>query len=255
VNDERIAGHIEDGLGRITLKAGSHNVLGTSDLRELTVAVRELDGCAVVLLEAQGERAFSAGVEIADHVADRADAMLDAFSDAAFAFREASPVIVCAVGGPALGGGFELMLLADLAICSTRAFFALPEVQLAALPPIACALLPRLTGERRAFDAIVTGRRIDAGTALAWGLVSEVVEPEELAERAQAICRHLLSYSHDAIRACKRAMRAGDLRGAMRVYRDELLPTDDAAEGIQAFLEKRPPIWAHTRQPVEVSAS
>jgi enoyl-CoA hydratase/carnithine racemase len=253
VSEERIAWQVEDGLGRITLRAGSHNVLDTNDLRALTHAVRELDACAVLLLDAQGERAFSAGVEIADHVPGRADAMLDAFYDAALALREASPVIVCAVGAPALGGGFELMLLADLAICSTRAFFALPEVQLAALAPVACALLPRLTGERRAFDAIVTGRRIDASTALAWGLVSEVVEPEELTERAQAICRHLLSCSHHAIRACKRALRAGDLSGSMHVYRSDLLPTDDAAEGIQSFLEKRPPVWAHARQSAEVS--
>ncbi len=252
MSDRRITSHVDGGMGRVTLRAGSHNVLGTNDLRALTQAVREVDGCAVVLLEAQGDRAFSAGVEIADHMPDRAGAMLDAFSDMALAFREASPAVVCAVGAPALGGGFELMLLADLAICSTRAFFALPEVKLAAIAPIACALLPRLTGERRAFDAIVTGRRIDAATALAWGLVSEVVEPEELPERAEAICRHILTYSHEAVRACKRAMRVGNMGGAMHVYRDELLPTEDATEGIRAFLEKRPPVWAHTRHAMEV---
>ncbi len=252
MNGDRIESRADGALGRIRLRAGPLNILNTDDLRALTRALHSLDTCAVVLLEAEGERAFCAGVEIADHVPDRAAAMLDAFADVALAFGEASPVIICAVGGPALGGGFELMLLSDLAICSTRAHFALPEVQLAALPPIACVLLPRLVGERRAFDAIVTGKRIDADTALGWGLVSEVVAPEALAVRAEAMCEQLLSYSHGALAACKRAMRSGSLLEAMHIYRYELLPTDDAAEGINAFLEKRPPVWAHTRSSVEV---
>lgn len=253
MNDDRIESHVEGLFGCVRLCAGALNILNTDDLRTLTCALRDLDTCAVVLLEADGDRAFSAGVEVADHVPERAGAMLDAFGEVALAFGEASPVIICSVGGPALGGGFELMLLADLAICSTRASFALPEVQLAALPPIACALLPRLVGERRALEAIITGKRIDADTAYRWGLVSEVVEPEELAVRARAMCDQLLSYSEDALAWCKRATRAGSLSETMRMYRDELLPTADAAEGINAFLEKRPPVWTHARRSVEVS--
>ncbi len=251
---ERIECGTEGALGHIRLHAGPLNILNTDDLRALHDAVRTLDSCAVILLEAEGERAFCAGVEIADHVPDRADAMLDAFNGVVLAFREASPAIVCAVGAPALGGGFEIVLLSDLAICSTRAHFALPEVQLAALPPIACAALPRIAGERRAFDAILTGKRIDAETALAWGLVSEITAPETLRVRARAICEQLLSYSRGALVACKRALRSRSLADSMHIYRDELLPTDDAAEGIKAFLEKRPPVWTHTDNPVEVSS-
>lgn len=245
---DRIGSRVEAGLGHITLQAGPLNVLGIDDLRALTRALRDLDECTAILIEAKDARVFSAGVEIKDHAPERAVAMLDAYSKMALAFAEASPVIVCEIDGPALGGGFELMLLADLAICSTRAAFALPEIELAALPPVACAVLPHLIGERRAFEVIVMGKRLDAETALAWGLVSEVVNPEELSARTRAICDRLLSYSDDALTLCKRATHAGSLRGAMEVYVHDLLPTVDAAEGISAFIEKRRPTWAHTRR-------
>ena len=242
----RIASVREGRRARITLQAGALNVLGIADIRALTAAIRENEGCSVVTIEAAGERAFCAGVEVGDHVPEKAPEMLAAFEEMASAFLSASPAIVCAANAPAMGGGFELLLLADIALCSTRAFFSLPEVQLAALPPIACALLPRAIGTQRAFNAILTGRKIDAQSALAWGLVSEVVAPEELSTATEALCERLLSYSAVALRACKRAIRLDDLSLAMRAYRDDLLPSRDGAEGIAAFLEKRSPVWAHT---------
>jgi len=243
VIQQRIESQLEGSLGRITLSAGPLNVLNVDDLRTLTATLWSLDACAVIAIGARGERAFSAGVEVADHVPERAADMLEAFSDMAHAFRNAAPILVCGVGAAALGGGFELALLADLLVCSERAFFALPEVQLAALPPIACALLPRMVGERRALDAILRGTRIDAQTAYAWGLVNEVVPHGELSARVDALCDGLLAYSRDALLACKRAVRSAKLDAAMEIYRDDLLPTADAAEGINAFLEKRSPIW------------
>lgn len=248
MNDARIDWYArEDGFGHIRLKAGPLNVLATGDLRALRRALKALDGCAAILLDAHGDRAFSAGVAVEDHLADRAEPMLEAFSEVALAFADANPTIVCAVGAPAIGGGFELVLLADIAICSTTAAFALPEVQLGALPPVACALLSASIGERRAFDLILTGKRIDARTALDWGVVSELVEPDRLNARALEICTQLLSYSRDALFSCKRALRANGLRDAMDIYRNELLRSADAAEGIKAFLEKRRPIWERRR--------
>ena len=249
---ERITSWTEGRLGRITLSAGALNVLNRGDLEHLTRAIAGLDHCPVVLLEAHGERAFCAGVEVADHLPEKAPAMLATFENMARAFLEASPVVVCAINGPAVGGGFELALLCDLAVCSTRATFSLPEIELAALPPVACALLPRFVGQRRALELIVGAKRLDAETAREWGFVCDVVEPDALGERARALCERLLGYSANALRACKRATRENDLTRAMHTYRYELLPTHDAAEGITAFLEKRPPIWAHTHHSTEV---
>ena len=243
---ERITLVREGRRARITLNAGPLNVLGIADIRALTEAMRESESCTVVSIEAAGERAFCAGVEVGDHTPEKAPAMLAAFEEMARTFLSAAPAIVCAAGAPAMGGGFELVLLADLALCSTRAFFSLPEVQLAAIPPIACALLPRAIGTQRAFDAILTGRKIDAQSALAWGLVGSVHAPEDLSAATEALCERLLGFSAVAVRACKRAIRLDDLALAMRAYREDVLPSRDGAEGIAAFLEKRSPVWAHT---------
>jgi len=249
---ERIRVRREGRFGQITLCVQPLNILGTEDVRRLARAIRDLDACTLVLLDAEGERAFSAGMEVADHLPERAREMLAAVADMARAFQSAAPVTVAKVGASALGGGFELVLLCDFALCSHRARFSLPEIGLAALPPIACALLPRAIGERRAVDAMLTGRAIDAETAERWGIVSQAVTPEQLDDATRSLCDKLLAMSGDALRSCKRATRAANVAEAMRVYTDDLLHTEDAAEGVHAFLERRRPVWRHARSPIEV---
>ncbi|MHB8194825.1 MAG: enoyl-CoA hydratase/isomerase family protein [Vulcanimicrobiaceae bacterium] len=190
---ERIIVGREGRLGRITLAAGRLNILGTSDVRALEEAVRSLGESPVVLLDAEGTSAFSAGMDIADHTRDRAPEMLAAFGKMIAAFDETSSVIVAKVGAPALGGGFEVVLLCDLAICSERAIFSLPEIKLAALAPVACGVLPALIGRARANDLILTGRRVDAQTALQWGIVTRLAAPDALDQpqmnSAKSYCR------------------------------------------------------------------
>ncbi len=240
-------------LGRITLAAGPLNVLNTEDVRALEQAIHKLDGQPVILLDAAGERAFSAGMDVADHTPDLAPAMLAALADMAAAFRATSSVTVAKVAAPALGGGFELVLLCDLAVCSERAAFALPEIKLAALPPIACALLAAAAGERRALDLILTGRKLDAATAEQWGIVSRAVPHEALDEHVSELCGTLLSLSEDALRCCKRAARTRDVGDALRIYTDVLLKTRDAAEGTRSFIERRAPKWDWLREIEEVA--
>jgi enoyl-CoA hydratase/carnithine racemase len=240
-------------LGRITLAAGSLNILDTDDVRALERAIRELGEKPVVLLEAEGERAFSAGMDVADHAPDRAPAMLAALAEMASAFRSTSSVTVAKVDAPALGGGFELVLLCDIAVCSERAAFALPEIKLAALPPIACELLPAAVGERRALDLILTGRKLDAMAAEQWGIISRTVPHDALDEHISELCGALLSLSEDALRCCKRAARSRDVGDAMRIYTDVLLHTRDAAEGIQSFIERRAPRWNWQHELEEVA--
>ena len=240
-------------LGRITLAAGSLNILDTDDVRAIERAVHELGGRPVILLDAAGDRAFSAGMDVADHTPDRAPAMLAALAEMAAAFRTTSSVTVAKVDAPALGGGFELVLLCDLAVCSERATFALPEITLAALPPIACSLLPAAVGERRALDLILTGRKLDAESAERWGIVSRAVPHDVLDEQVLELCDALLSLSEDALRCCKRATRSCDVGDALRIYTDVLLHTRDAAEGIQSFIERRAPTWNWQHELEEVS--
>ncbi len=247
---ERIEVGREGRIGRITLRCGPLNVLGTQDVRDLHAAVGELAGCAIVLLGAAGQRAFSAGMEIADHTPAAAPAMLAAFGEMAAAFAATPSVLVANVGAAAMGGGFEIVLLCDLAICSDAASFALPEIKLAALPPVACALLPQIVGRQRALDLILTGRRIDAAEAERLGIVTRCVPHDDLESAVANLCAQLSALSEDALRACKRATVGGDLREALRLYTGELLQTRDAAEGIAAFLERRPPQWSHHNEEI-----
>jgi len=240
-------------LGRITLAAGSLNVLHTDDVRALERAIHELSRQPVILFDAAGDRAFCAGMDVADHTPDRAPAMLAALAEMAAAFRATSSVTVAKVAAPAIGGGFELVLLCDLAVCSERATFALPEITLAALPPIACSLLPAAVGERRALDLILTGRKLDAESAERWGIVSRAVPHDALDEHVLELCSALLLLSEDALQCCKRAARSRDVVDAMRIYTDVLLHTRDAAEGIQSFVERRAPTWNWQHELEEVS--
>jgi cyclohexa-1,5-dienecarbonyl-CoA hydratase len=246
---DRILVHREGRFGRIALCAGPLNVLGTDDVRQLERAICGLDDCSVVLLEGESERAFCAGMEVADHLPDLAPSMLRAVGELTKAFLAAAPVTVAKVAAPAVGGGFELVLLCDLAICSHRAKFSLPEITLAALPPIACGLLPRVIGERRATELMLTGRSLDAPTAELWGIVCEAVPAEHLDEQTQKLCETLLALSPDALHCCKRAIRAGTVEDALQIYIRDLLPSPDAAEGIRAFLERRKPSFG---QPLDV---
>lgn len=250
--NERIHVKTEGRLGRITLAAGPLNILDTEDVGALQRAIHDLEGQPVVLLDSAGDRAFSAGMDVADHTPDRAGGLLSALADMAATFRATPSVTVAKIAAPALGGGFELVLLCDLAICSERASFALPEVKLAALPPIASALLPAVVGERRALDLIVTGRKLDAATAEQWGIISRAVPHEILDEQAATLCASLLSLSDDALRCCKRAARTSDLNDAFRIYTGDLLGTRDAAEGTRSFMERRVPQWTWSKATEEV---
>jgi cyclohexa-1,5-dienecarbonyl-CoA hydratase len=251
---ERIHARRDGRMGRITLAAGPLNVLAIEDVRALERAVHELDGSPVIVIDAAGDRAFSAGMEIADHTPERAPEMLAALADMAAAFRATPSVIVAKIAAPALGGGFELVLLCDIAVCSERATFGLPEIKLAALPPIACALLPAAVGERRALDLIVTGRTLDAAAAEQWGIVSRAVPDAALDEHVEKLCTALLALSEDALRCCKQAARSRDASEALRIYTDVLLHTVDAAEGIQSFMQRRAPKWNWSLQPEEITS-
>lgn len=250
--NDRVHVKTEGRLGLITLAAGPLNILDTTDVHALRRAIRELEAQTVVLLDSAGDRAFSAGMDVADHTPDRAGELLSALADMAAAFRGTPSITVAKVGAPAFGGGFELVLLCDLAICSERASFALPEIKLAALPPIASALLPAAVGERRALDLILTGRKLDAATAEQWGIVSRAVTHGSLDEHAASLCASLLSLSDDALRCCKRAARTIDLDDALRIYTDDLLGTRDAAEGTRSFMERRAPRWSWSDATEEV---
>ncbi len=237
---------------RVTLDRPPVNVLDLAMLEELASVLGELGrnpGVTAVLLTGAG-KAFSAGVDVADHTADRVDATIAAFHRAFVALAGLECPVLAAVNGAALGGGCELLLACDLVIARDGAKLGQPEIRLGVFPPVAAALLPRLIGRQRALDLILTGRTIPAREALELGLVGRVVPPDDFPAAVEETFAGLLSLSRPVLRLTKRVVldglegSAGDaLRRAEAGYLQELLPIEDSHEGLAAFLEKRPPVW------------
>jgi cyclohexa-1,5-dienecarbonyl-CoA hydratase len=244
----------QDGVVRIELARPPLNILNLAMLDELYAAIRAAAAdreARLILITGEG-RAFCAGVEVADHTADRVHGMLAAFHRVIGALLSAEVPVVAAVQGAALGGGFELVLAADVVLAREDAVLGLPEVRLGVFPPAAAALLPRLIGRQRAMDLILSGRSLDAAEAEAMGLVARVEAVATFAAAVDSYTRQLASYSGPVLRLARRAVAAGldaparqALDQAEAIYLDELMLLRDPHEGLAAFTEKRPPRWSH----------
>ncbi len=239
---------------RITLDRPPLDILTTAMMRDLAAALDRASteaGVRVVRLDAAG-KVFSAGVDVGEHEGEALGPMLEALRGLFEAFGRARVVTVAVVHGAALGGGCELALGTDLCLASTRASFGQPEVWLGVFAPPASVLLPRIVGERRALALLLTGEAISAAEAHALGIVNRVFPEDTFARDVDAWIERLLELSGAALRMAKRAVVATRAlpieeayRAVERLYLDELMETEDAAEGLRAFIEKRSPSWKH----------
>lgn len=244
---------VQDGVARVSLDRPPLNVLDIATLRQLNQALRQSDRSSirVVLLASNQPRAFSAGVDVADHAADRLDEMLAEVRENARLLLNLAPLTLAAIHGSTLGGGAEIALLCDLVIAADDTVFGFPEITLAAFPPVAAACLPASGLGPRALQLLL-GESIDARAAYEAGLVSQVVPRNLLAETAERRARGLAAFSGVALRALTAATRRQRapallqrLEAAIATYRATIAPSQDAQEGIAAFLEKRKPVWSH----------
>ena len=242
----------EGGIGRLVLDRPPVNVLDLAALEALDGALAKAaaDRKLRVLAISGAGRAFSAGVDVADHTADRVGRMLELFHGAIRRLMALEPPVVALVHGAALGGGCELALACDLVLARDDLRLGQPEIQLAVFPPVAAALLPRLVGRQRAMDLVLTGRAIRADEALRMGLVSRVFAAAEFDVGTEAVLATLAAQSGPAMRLAKRAVADGAelafapaLARAEAIYLNDLMQLPDAREGLTAFIEKRPPVW------------
>lgn len=229
------------------------NIMDIATLTALRNAFDELDHDAEVRLiefAGGGEKAFSAGTDVRDHTSERTPEMLREFHALIRSLLAARCTTLAVVRGHCLGGGMELALACDFILASTSARFAQPEIKVGAFPPVAAVLLPRLIPEKKAMEMILPGEAISAEEALRWGLINRVVTDESLEVEVRKFSDALLAQSNQIMPMARRAVGLGTrtaiegaLRETERIYLEELMRTEDAREGVQAFVEKRPPRW------------
>ncbi|HEX4755645.1 MAG TPA: enoyl-CoA hydratase-related protein [Candidatus Dormibacteraeota bacterium] len=205
--------------------------------------------CRGLVLTGGGPKFFAAGADISEFGSQGGDNIAQG-QGLTLAMERSRLPVVAAVNGIAFGGGCELTLACDVRIASTAARFGQPEIKLGIIPGWGgTQRLPRLIGRSAAIELLLSGDPIDAARALALGLVSQIVEPDELLSTAIDVARKFAAQAPLALAATKRAVADGldrPLSEGLDAERREfvgLFATEDAREGITAFLEKRPPSW------------
>ena len=246
----------EDQIALLTLNRPSkRNALSAELLNELSQAVARLasdDDLRALILTGTGD-AFCAGTDISElsdltepeavEVCSRGQQLCDQI--------ESFPVpVIAAVNGIAAGGGCELALACHLRVASSEARFGLPETRLGLIPAYgATQRLSRDIAVARALEMMLAGDELDAADALQLGLLNRVVKPDELMIEARALANRIAILAPLAIRACLKAVTEGlklPFEEGLALERQlfaSLFATEDAREGTQAFLEKRPPVF------------
>ena len=255
----RILSELSDrGVLRLTIdRAERRNALDRETLEGLEAALSDAGAdrrVKVIVLRGAGEQAFSAGAdlgELREHETIEAYRRhFDLVARVILAMHRAGAPVVSRVQGFALAGGCGLAVAADFTIAAESAVFGLPEIGIGLLPMVVSAPIYRATGSRKVvLDLMLTGRRVAAQEALALGLVTRVVPDRALDSEVDSLAATLCSYSPTALRLGKEAVHTMcemEYATSLRYLREMIVLTsltDDAKEGLQAYFEKRPPVW------------
>lgn len=239
-------------VARIVLSHGKQNILDFQMMDELSTSLDELESrreLSTIVIEAGGEH-FSTGVDIPSHTPDRVATMLEKFHGVIRRLLKASKVTVAVVKGYCLGGGAELAMTCDIVITTDSARWGFPEIRLGCYPPVAAAALAAVVGQKCAAELILTGRTFDGREAERIGLANRAVSADKLKESVAERVDSLAALSPAALAHAKRALYSWDAahfeKGLVRaedIYLKDLIKTEDAQEGIRAWMEKRKPQW------------
>jgi enoyl-CoA hydratase len=248
----------DDRVGVITLnRPDARNAVNADVARGLEAAVDRLEGDPEVWVgvlrantDGQARPVFCAG---ADLKVIEAGELPSLYTErgyfGGFVYRERTKPVVVAVDGLATAGGLEIVLAADLVVATTRSQFALAEVKRNLIAAAGGLFrLPRAIGRAAAMEAILTGEPIDATRAYELGLVNRLVEPGTAFDEALRLARQIAECAPLAVRASRRIVLAANeddetLKKLSQELLDDVLESEDAHEGLTAFIEKRPPTW------------
>ena len=256
LNTDKLLFEIIDHTALITINNPPANTWNDESLKALKSLIQSLNkdnNIYSLVITGQGEKFFSAGADLnlfADGDKNNAQEMAQIFGEAFETLSQFRGVSIAAINGFAMGGGLECALACDIRIAETQAKMALPEATVGLLP---CAggtqNLPWLVGEGWAKRMILCGERVDADKALSIGLIEEVVATGKALQTALDLATKVAKQSPSSVTACKKLIQAGrsnPMLQALPVERDyfvDLFDTEDQSEGVNAFLEKRKPLW------------
>lgn len=247
----------KDEIALITInRPKALNALNRKVLEELGDALTRFEqdkASKVCVITGAGEKAFVAGADIAE-MADLTPLEAERFcrvgQEVFLKIEAIEKPVLAAVNGFALGGGTELVLACDLVYASEKARFGQPEINLGIIPGFGgTQRLPKVIGVRRAKEWIYSGDMVDAKTAMAFGLVNAIFPAEKLMDEVEAVAKKLASKPPFALGQAKKAIEKGfvlDLHTGSVLEREAFAMTfasEDRNEGIQAFLEKRKPVF------------
>jgi enoyl-CoA hydratase/carnithine racemase len=246
---------VVDRIAEITLDAPPMNTLTLDMLGEIVAAFRRAgadEAVRAVILRSAAQKTFSAGLDLDAvvkgdrglHVHKLLEKLYIELADAQYNLGKPS---IAAVHGAARGGGMTLAISCNMTIAAETATFGYPEIKVGLLPAIHFIHLPRIVGRHRAFDLLFTGRSFSAAEAAGLGLVARVVPEPELGAAAREVARGFAALSPLVMRFAHGAfMRFNDYRPEIGHVTESfctVAATEDAREGLNAFLDKRPPRW------------
>ncbi len=249
---KHIQTELKEGVAILTLNRSPLNVLNIEMMEEINTYFEGLmreKSLKLLVIQAMG-KAFSAGVDVGEHLGDLVYKMIEVFHKM-FRLMDALKVpSIAVVNGSALGGGCELALYCDMVIATEKAKFGQPEIQVGVFPPIAALVFPRMIGRKKALELILSGDIIGAQEALSLGLINKIVPEASLTEEVNGFIEKFKKLSGLVLKLTKEATLAGlnddmdkGLKVIEKIYLDRLMKTHDAMEGLKAFLDKRKPTW------------
>jgi cyclohexa-1,5-dienecarbonyl-CoA hydratase len=243
---------VKDGIGEIVFDRPPLNVLNIEMMREIDHALSEFtQDSSIKLIAFKGAgKAFSAGVDVSEHTKDKVNEMIEVFHKIFNILQNTKVPTLALVNGAALGGGCEVATFCDIVLASEQAKFGQPEIKVGVLPPIAAVMFPRLMDRKKAFELILTGDVITASEAQNLGLVNQVFSADEFDEKTAEFINKFTNLSAAVLKITKKSLNQTlgleypeAIKNVENLYLNELMTTEDANEGLKAFLEKRQPIW------------
>lgn len=250
---ENITFEAKDSKAFLTINRPPLNILNIATMKEMNSALNSLVGnteVKILVIAGSGDKAFSAGVDVSEHTKDKVEEMLHAFHDIFRNLSKLEQVTVAAAKGLTLGGGCEVAIFCDMIFAADNLKIGQPEIKLSAVAPVALLVLPRLIGLQKASEILLTGKVLEAEEAERIGLVNAVVPSASFESELDKFLQPFTELSLVGIKHTKKGIRLGletsfldGLEKIEKIYIEELMASEDAHEGLKAFMEKRKPLW------------